>query len=196
MTPSLLPLPSPRGALAYWRVLFIVVVAGPLFPVAALIGAGSEHGVLPILTMSRWRVRATLCGLVGVLAVTMLMAGIALPVWGVASAEAAATAGPAVDEPIDYEKEKDAITEPKPITKAPPKYPEEARADKVQGTVVLRAVIAKDGTIEKITVKRTDDERFSQAAIDALEQWQFEPATRNGEPVAVWYVLTFKFALE
>ena len=171
--------------------------AAPVLPV--LTARHLVHRVAHLtreVTMSRWKARAALCGLVGVLFGTLLAAGTTFPVWAASSLTPVTTSAAfEAEEPIDYEEAKDEITEPKAITKVPPQYPEEARKNGVTGLVSLRAVITKEGGVDEITVESSDDERLSQAAIDALRQWQFEPATHDGKPVAVWYVLTFNFNL-
>ena len=79
-----------------------------------------------------------------------------------------------------------------------PTYPEEARKERIQGTVVLRTVIDEQGRVtsaEVIEEKSIDREDLRLAAIEAVEDWTFEPATLEGEPVAVYYHLTVNFRL-
>lgn len=88
------------------------------------------------------------------------------------------------------------LTEPKAIKKVNPQYPEDARNEKVQGTVLLEVVIRKDGSVGQITPLRSTDDRLTKAAVAAVRQWTFEPARAgNGKPVAVRYVLTIRFVL-
>jgi TonB family protein len=88
------------------------------------------------------------------------------------------------------------ITAPKAIHKVEPVYPEQARKERRTGSVRLEAVITEEGNVTRIKVRSTTDEVFSQAAIDAVKQWRFEPATADGKPVAVYYVLTVNFNLD
>jgi len=88
------------------------------------------------------------------------------------------------------------ITHPVVINKVNPKYPDEARKEKVMGVVTLETVITEDGTIDKIEVLRSPDERLSKASVEAVSQWTFEPALCDGRPVGVYYDLTLKFRLE
>ncbi len=88
------------------------------------------------------------------------------------------------------------VTEPEVIFKVNPKYPEEARRARLMGVVVCETVITAEGKISDIKILRTADEVFNQPTIDALMQWEFEPATLDGEPVDVIYVLTVKYKLE
>jgi TonB family protein len=65
-----------------------------------------------------------------------------------------------------------------------PKYPEAAKQKKIQGTVVLNALIGKDGNVK--SVKATSGPKELQgSAIDAVRQWKYKPYLLNGEPVEV-----------
>jgi protein TonB len=75
-----------------------------------------------------------------------------------------------------------------------PVYPADAMADKVQGIVILEAVIGIDGSVENARVLRSVP-RLDQAALDALLQWQFTPTLLNGAPVPVIMTVTVNFTL-
>ena len=70
------------------------------------------------------------------------------------------------------------------IHKVSPIYPERARANGIQGTVVLRALIGKDGLIKGLR-KVSGPEELASAAIGAVQQWRYRPYTLNGQPVEV-----------
>jgi protein TonB len=55
----------------------------------------------------------------------------------------------------------------------------------VSGTVILYAVILADGTVGRVRVLRSVDDRLDRFASQAVAKWQFQPATKNGNPVAV-----------
>ncbi len=83
--------------------------------------------------------------------------------------------------------------------KIAPAYPESAKASKVATYVILEAVLKADGVIEqikKLRPKGDDEHGFAEAAITALKQWQYEPATVNGKPVDVRMTLKINFELE
>lgn len=93
--------------------------------------------------------------------------------------------------------EKGGVTEPVARTKVNPSYPEEARAGKIMGTVVLDLTVGTDGKVAAVRVLDSPSALLSQAAVDAVRQWEFEPARRqDGSPVAVLYVMTIRFALQ
>ena len=88
------------------------------------------------------------------------------------------------------------ITRPVVTEKINPKYPESARKEKVMGVVVVETVITEEGIVDDIRVLESSDERLSSAAVEAIDQWRFEPALCDGAPVGVYYNLTVKFHLE
>ena len=57
--------------------------------------------------------------------------------------------------------------------------------ENVSGTVILYAVIHVDGTVGNVRVLRGVDDRLDRFASEAISQWKFEPATKNGAPVDV-----------
>ncbi len=65
-----------------------------------------------------------------------------------------------------------------------PKYPEAAKKKKIQGTVVITAVIGKDGSVESAKAVSGPKE-LQDSALDAVRQWKYKPYLLNGEPVAV-----------
>jgi periplasmic protein TonB len=81
------------------------------------------------------------------------------------------------------------------VRKVTPTYPQMAKIARVQGPVVLAAVIDKDGTIQNLHVLSTASPLLNQAAIDAVRQWKYKPYVLNGEPVVVDTQITVNFTL-
>jgi len=75
-----------------------------------------------------------------------------------------------------------------------PKYPPEAGRARIEGTVVLLAVIGKDGSVEDVRVK-SGVSALAQAAIEAVKQWRYRPYLLNGEPVELESQITINFTL-
>jgi TonB family protein len=75
------------------------------------------------------------------------------------------------------------------------KYTEEARQNKVQGTVVLTAVFTAEGRITSIKVVRGLPDGLTEKAIEAAQKIRFQPATKNGAPISVRANLEFTFNL-
>jgi len=90
----------------------------------------------------------------------------------------------------------DEITHPVVVEKINPKYPPSAREEKVMGMVTVETVINEEGVVEDIQVIESPDDRLSAAAIEAIQQWRFEPALCDGTPVGVYYNLTINFRLQ
>jgi TonB family protein len=85
------------------------------------------------------------------------------------------------------------LSAPAATRKVDPAYPIELMRQNVAGTVTLYAVIRADGKIGSVRVLRGIDDRLDQYACEALAQWQFQPATRNGDPVDVEAVFRIPF---
>ena len=75
-----------------------------------------------------------------------------------------------------------------------PPYPPLARQARIQGTVVLQAVIGKDGAIQNLRVV-SGHPMLAQAALDAVKQWRYKPYYLNGEPVDVDTTININFTL-
>jgi len=80
------------------------------------------------------------------------------------------------------------------VRKVSPNYPPLARQARIQGQVVLRAVISKDGSIENLTLV-SGHPMLAPAAIDAVKQWKYKPYLLNGEPVEVDTEVQVNFTL-
>jgi TonB family protein len=88
------------------------------------------------------------------------------------------------------------VSEPIALDKIPPKYPPAAREAGVTGAVVADLVIDDVGMVRDVVILESPSDDLSAAAIDAIEQWRFAPATMDGEPVAVRYIVTVMFRLK
>jgi TonB family protein len=77
------------------------------------------------------------------------------------------------------------LSQPIVTREVDPAYPTQLMRQNVSGTVILYAVIHADGTVGSVRVLRSVDERLDRFASEALAQWKFDPATKNGKPVDV-----------
>jgi protein TonB len=78
-----------------------------------------------------------------------------------------------------------------------PDYPPISRRLGEQGAVVLRVMISPDGRAGEIQlVKGSGYARLDRAAIEAVRDWRFVPASKGGRPVAAWYEWRWEFRLE
>jgi TonB family protein len=93
--------------------------------------------------------------------------------------------GSSVGAGAAVERVESELSAPSATLKVDPAYPLELMRQNVGGTVILYAVIHSDGSVGKIRVLRSVDERLDRYASDAIAKWKFDPATKNGTPVDV-----------
>ena len=74
-------------------------------------------------------------------------------------------------------------------------YPAIAQSARVQGVVILEAVLDANGRVDSVRVLRSIP-LLDQAAVDAVRQWRFTPALLNNEAVPVVMTVTVNFALQ
>ena len=89
------------------------------------------------------------------------------------------------------------VTSPVVIFKPQPKYTADAMRAKVQGTVVMSAVVLPNGTVTDISIVRSLDQSFGldEEAKKSAAQWRFKPGMLKGEPVAVRILIELDFNL-
>lgn len=87
------------------------------------------------------------------------------------------------------------VSAPRVIYNPDPEYSEEARKAKHQGNVVLWTVIGPDGRVRDIRLARSLGMGLDQKAIEAVRTWKFEPALKDGQPVAVQVNIEVNFRL-
>jgi TonB family protein len=87
------------------------------------------------------------------------------------------------------------VSAPRALYAPDPEYSEEARKAKYQGTVVLWVVVGPDGRPRDIRVARSLGLGLDEKAIDAVRQWKFDPARKDGSPVAVQINVEVNFRL-
>jgi protein TonB len=83
---------------------------------------------------------------------------------------------------------------PEAITKSTPTYPDIAREAGVDGTVMVQALVGKDGKVKDTKVVKSIP-MLDQAAEAAVKLWIFKPALSNNKPVAVWVAVPVRFTL-
>jgi periplasmic protein TonB len=87
------------------------------------------------------------------------------------------------------------VSAPKALYAPDPEYSEEARKAKYQGTCVLWLIVGPDGKPRDIRVSQTLGLGLDEKAIEAVKQWKFEPAMKDGKPVAVQITVQVDFHL-
>jgi TonB family protein len=84
---------------------------------------------------------------------------------------------------------------PQRVSSPAPEYTDEARAKRIEGSVLVRGVIGTDGRVTNIHVARGLGHGLDQKAVECLRKWIFKPAVRDGEPVAVRANVEINFRL-
>jgi protein TonB len=82
----------------------------------------------------------------------------------------------------------------KMIRQVQPVYPQIAKTAHVQGTILLHAIIAKDGSVQELTYV-SGPPLLMKAAQDAVREWRYQPTLLNGEPVEVETTISVIFTL-
>ena len=85
------------------------------------------------------------------------------------------------------------VSAPGPIRKVDPKYPPTLIKEHVEGEVVLYAVIRTDGSVDSIQLVRGIDDLLDINAMNALSQWKFHPATKQGVPIDLEAIVHIPF---
>jgi TonB family protein len=86
------------------------------------------------------------------------------------------------------------IRRPRMLKNPPPEYPLAARLQRLEGTVTLEITIGPTGLVQNVTVLRSVP-GLDDAAVDAVRQWEFEPTTVRGEPIAVVATVDVPFSI-
>ena len=87
------------------------------------------------------------------------------------------------------------IRPPEKVKDVPPVYPPVAQSARVQGIVILEAIIGLNGKVSEVKVLRSVA-LLDEAAITAVRQWEYTPTLLNGVPVSVIMTVTVNFTLQ
>jgi len=88
------------------------------------------------------------------------------------------------------------ITPPRVDSRVEPTYTEKARVAKLEGATQLYCEITAEGRVENVQVLRGLGMGLDEAAASSLSQWRFHPATRDGQPVAVFLTVDVNFSVQ
>jgi serine/threonine-protein kinase len=103
---------------------------------------------------------------------------------------------PPVVQPQPKEPPTDVIKEPKRIRTVEPVYPPNAKAAKIEGSVLVQAVILPDGRVTEVRVLNSPNPALNNAAVRAVQQSTYRPGLRNGTPDTFTIEVTVIFRLE
>ena len=99
--------------------------------------------------------------------------------------------------PLTVYEPDNGVSLPRLVKDVKPNYTAAAIGARIQGIVLLSAVVLPDGTVGEVTVLRSLDTRFGldDQAVIAVKQWLFAPGIRDGTPVAVRVTIEMSFTL-
>ena len=82
------------------------------------------------------------------------------------------------------------------ISQPKPDYTEEARKQRIEGTILLEAIVRRDGSVDSVKVKKSLGYGLDESAVKTItEKWKFRPGTLKGEKVSVFIEIEIKFKL-
>lgn len=81
------------------------------------------------------------------------------------------------------------------LQKIDPTYPEAARKARMEGVVILEAIITASGSVEDVRVLKSVNPLLDASGVRAVQQWRYRPATLNGRAVRVYLTVTITFNL-
>ncbi len=97
--------------------------------------------------------------------------------------------------PGPYKPGTEGVSEPVLIHSVDPVYPNLAIRARLQGFVLVEAIIAADGTVTDVRMLETTSPLFNASAIDAVRKWRYRPATYSGRAVPVYLTVRVTFTL-
>lgn len=87
-------------------------------------------------------------------------------------------------------------TPPTPVRTPPPKYPEQLKREGVSGMVVVNVIIETDGTVAEVEVRKSTNSDFEAPALEAVKNWRFRPAKKDGQAIRTKVALPLKFSAD
>jgi len=85
---------------------------------------------------------------------------------------------------------------PTPLKTPEPKYPPSLRREGVSGIVSVTCIIDENGKVISAQATKSTRTEFEQPALDAIQNWVFKPAVKDGKPVKVRVTIPFRFNLD
>ena len=82
---------------------------------------------------------------------------------------------------------------PMPSKTFPAAYPSSLRSEGINGMVTISILVDEKGNVQEAVVKKSTRPEFEQPAIEAIKKWKFEPAKKDGKPIAMSVLIPLKF---
>lgn len=87
------------------------------------------------------------------------------------------------------------VTPPETLDQSEPAYPELAVQRCVSGTVIVRGIVEKDGSIKNVALVKPLGYGLDEAAVKKINTWKFRPARKKGQPVDCYVIIKIEFSL-
>lgn len=124
---------------------------------------------------------------IGVVAVCVLVSAASYGAWAFRPADTAAAASAAANHSPTDAGDQEASVQRESRMLTPPRYPVDAVASGTSGKVVLRILVAADGSVKDVVVEHAEPVGvFEASTIEAARQWSFNPAIKDGKPAEGW----------
>mgnify|MGYP002781123951 CR=1 FL=1 len=85
---------------------------------------------------------------------------------------------------------------PVPVKTPPPQFPSDMQRQGISGVVAVRVTIDETGSVAECSVSKSSHAEFEQAAVSAVKNWKFKPASKGGVAVKASVVIPIKFTQE
>lgn len=85
------------------------------------------------------------------------------------------------------------VTPPRVVHQVNPSYKPDDEGFRISGTVIVGLTVSSKGEPKNVHVVKSLDKTVDQSAVEAVQQWEFEPAQRDGKPVAVRITVEIRF---
>jgi protein TonB len=83
------------------------------------------------------------------------------------------------------------VSQPRVVRQVQPEHP--ARGFRISGTVLIGLVVGSNGEPRDVHVVKSLEKEIDQSAVEAVQKWRFEPAKKDGKPVAVKVSVEIRF---
>lgn len=109
---------------------------------------------------------------------------------------AACSSSPSAPCPGPFRDLEPGLTPPERIFYPSPRYTEEARLARIEGTVLVEGIVQCDGSFGDFRIIESLDPGLDRATLEALSRWRFRPATKDGQVVSAIYLVSVFFRVQ
>ncbi len=101
------------------------------------------------------------------------------------------------EDPDEFFSSGDLDQPPRPASRMPPRYPPSLKQKRIEGRVIVRAVVSESGLVGEVSVKESSGHpAMDRAAMNAIRNWRYRPAIKGGRKVRAPIIQPFNFKLQ